>query len=313
MVFATRPRLRGRSWRETRSFYLFVSPWIAGFLFLGLFPLVLGFATSFTNYDGFNLDHVKFVGLSNYTRAIADNEALFALGRTAFFTALDVPLSIVLAVLIAVMLNQAIPARGAFRTLFYLPTVVPVVATVWVWKIFLDQNFGLLNAGIELIFPNVAIRWLVDYPTYVLVALTLWMGVGNGMVIFLAGLQGIPNELREAAQIDGAGRWRVFVSVTLPLLTPVIFFELIMGIIGALQVLVTPLLLAGASLSAMPPRDNYYYLIHVYIQVFANQRFGYGTALLWLLFVVIVVLSLIVFRSSRYWVYYEAETGGAKE
>jgi ABC-type sugar transport system permease subunit len=312
MAFATRPRFRGRAWRETRSFYLFVSPWIIGFLFLGLFPLLLGVATSFTNYDGFNLDHVKFVGFANYMRAISDNEAIFALGRTAFFTALDVPLSIILAVLIAVMLNQAVPARGAFRTLFYLPTVVPIVASVWVWKIFLDQNFGLLNAGIELVLPNTAIRWLVDYPTYVLIALTLWTSVGGGMVIFLAGLQGIPNELKEAAQIDGADRWRVFVSVTLPLLTPVIFFELIMGIIGALQVLVTPLLLAGASLSAMPPRDNYFYLIHVYIQVFANQRFGYGTALLWLLFIVIVVLSLIVFRSSRYWVYYEAETGGAK-
>lgn len=312
MAIATKRRFRGRAWRETRSFYLFVSPWIIGFLFLGLFPLVVGIVTSFTNYDGFNLDHLKFVGLDNYARAVSDNEAIFALGRTAFFTVLDVPLSIVLAVAIAVMLNQAVPARGAFRTLFYLPTVVPVVATVWVWKIFLDQNFGLLNAGIGLAFPNAAVRWLVDYPTYVLIALTLWMGVGGGMVIFLAGLQGVPNELKEAAQIDGAGPWRVFYSVTLPLLTPVIFFELILGIIGALQVLVTPLLLAGASLSAMPPRDNYFYLIHVYIQVFANQRFGYGTALLWLLFIVIVVLSVVVFRSSRYWVYYEAETEGAK-
>src|SRR5579884_3443518 len=190
MAFATRPRFRGRAWRETRSFYLFVSPWIIGFLFLGLFPLLLGVATSFTNYDGFNLDHVKFVGLANYMRAISDNEAIFALGRTAFFTVLDVPLNIILAMLIAVMLNQAVPARGAFRTLFYLPTVVPIVASVWVWKIFLDQNFGLLNAGIGLVLPNTAVRWLVDYPTYVLIALTLWTSVGGGMVIFLAGLQG---------------------------------------------------------------------------------------------------------------------------
>ena len=312
MASATKRRFRGRAWRETRSFYLFVSPWIIGFLLLGVFPLIIGIVTSFTNYDGFNLDRLKFVGLENYASAAADNEAIFALGRTAFFTILEVPLGIALALAIAVMLNQAVPARGVFRTLFYLPTVIPVVATVWVWKIFLDQNFGLLNAGIELAFPNVAVHWLVDYPTYVLIGLTLWMGVGGGMVIFLAGLQGVPNELKDAAQIDGADRWRVFTSVTLPLLTPVIFFELILGIIGALQVLVTPLLLAGGTLSAMPPRDNYYYLIHVYIQVFANQRFGYGTALLWLLFIVIVVLSVAVFRSSRYWVYYEAETEGGK-
>jgi multiple sugar transport system permease protein len=255
---------------------------------------------------------VKFVGLANYAHAVSDNEAIFAFGRTAYFTALHVPLSVILAVAIAVMLNQAVPGRGAFRSIFYLPTIVPIVATVWVWKIFLDQNFGLLNAAIGLVLPNLAVHWLVDYPTYVLIVLTLWTGVGGGMVIALAGLQGVPNELKEAAQIDGANRWRVFLGVTLPLLTPVIFFQVLLGIIGSLQVLVTPLLLAGASLSAMPPHDNYFYLIHVYIQVFANQRFGYGTALLWLLFVIIVILSAVVFRSSRYWVYYEAETEGGK-
>ena len=207
------------------------------------------------------------------------------------------------------MLNQNIPARGGFRTLFYLPTVVPIVATVWVWKIFVDQNFGLLNAALDLVFPNTAIRWLVDYPTLVLIALTLWMGVGGGMVIFLAGLQGVPTELKDAAQMDGANRWETFRFITLPLLTPVVFFQLILGIIGSLQTLVAPMLLAGGSLSTMPPRDNYLYLVHVYLQVFANQRFGYGTALLWLLFIVIVVLSVVVFRSSRYWVYYETEGG----
>jgi multiple sugar transport system permease protein len=146
----------------------------------------------------------------------------------------------------------------------------------------------------------------------VLIALTLWMGVGGGMVIFLAGLQGVPTELKDAAQMDGANRFETFRFITLPLLTPVVFFQLILGIIGSLQTLVAPMLLAGGSLSTMPPRDNYLYLVHVYLQVFANQRFGYGTALLWLLFIVIVVLSVVVFRSSRYWVYYETETEGGK-
>jgi multiple sugar transport system permease protein len=309
MAAITRRRTRGRAWRETRSFYLFVAPWLIGFAVLGVFPLVLGLATSFTNYDGFNLEQIKIVGAANYARALGDGEARFALGRTVFYTALSVPLGIVLALAIAIMLNQRVPGRGAFRTLFYLPTIVPIVATVWVWKIFLDQNFGLLNAAIAVFSPNAAIRWLVDYPTFALIALTLWMGVGGGMVILLAGLQGVPPELKDAAQIDGAGRLGVFRYVTLPLLTPVIFFQLIMGIIGALQTLVAPLLLAGGSLSTMPPRDNYFYLIHVYIQVFANQRFGYGTALLWLLFLVIVILSALVFRSSRYWVYYETDQG----
>src|SRR5258708_5616294 len=237
MAVTTRPRFRGRRWRETRSFYLFVAPWLIGFVFLGIFPLILGLATSFTNYDGFNLDHVKFLGLSNYLRAVADGEAVVALSRTVYFSVLSVPSGIVLALAIAIMLNQNIPLRGGFRTLFYLPTIVPIVATVWVWKIFLDQNFGLLNAGLGLVFPNAAIRWLVDYPTFVLIALTLWMGVGGGMVIFLAGLQGIPAELKDAAQIDGANRWEVFRFISLPLLTPVIFFQLVLGIIASLQTL----------------------------------------------------------------------------
>jgi len=122
----------------------------------------------------------------------------------------------------------------------------------------------------------------------------------------------VPNELKEAAKIDGAGTWQVFQSVTLPLLTPVIFFELILGIIGSLQVLVAPLLLAGATLSSIPPPQNYFYLVEVYEQVFAHQNFGYGTALLWLLFVVIIVFSMLVFRSARYWVYYEVDQEGAR-
>jgi multiple sugar transport system permease protein len=252
---------------------------------------------------------LHFVGLDNYAHAFADSEALSAMGRTIYFTVINVPLGVVVALGLALMLNQNVPFRGGFRTLYYLPTTIPIVAVIWVWKIFLDQNFGLLNAGIGLIDPNLAVRWLVDYPTDVLIILTLWMTMGSGMVIFLAGLQGVPNELKEAAQIDGAAPIRVFTSITLPLLTPVVFFQVIMGIIGSLQILVAPMLLAGGSLSTVPPRENYFYLVHVYLQVFANQRFGYGTALLWLLFVVIVVLSVVVFYSSRFWVYYEAEGG----
>ena len=309
MAATTNRRFRGRAWRETRSFYLFLAPWVIGFVLLGVFPLALGLFTSLSNYDGFNIDHLHFVGLDNYSRAFSDSEALTAMGRTVYFTAISVPLGAAVALGLAIMLNQNVPFRGGFRTIYYLPTTIPIVAVIWVWKIFLDQNFGLLNAGLGLIQPNLAVRWLVDYPTDALIILTLWMTVGGGMVIFLAGLQGVPNELKEAAQIDGAAPFRVFTSITFPLLTPVVFFQLIMGIIGSLQVLVAPMLLAGGSLSTVPPRENYFYLVHVYLQVFANQRFGYGTALLWLLFVVIVALSVVVFYSSRFWVYYEAEGG----
>ena len=314
MAAAVSRRHRGRAGRETISFYLFVSPWLIGFLVLGVFPLVLGLTTSFTNYDGFNLDHLKFVGFGNYVRALTtDNNVMFSAGRTVLYTFIRVPLGLVFGVALALMLNQALPFRSGFRTLSYLPHVIPIVATAWVWKIFADQNYGLLNGLISVVRPNTGIRWLVDYPTAVLIALTLWAEVGSSMVIFLAGLQGVPNELKEASRIDGAGWWQVFRAVTLPLLTPVIFFELILGIIGSLQVLVAPMLLApSASMGAMPPRDNYFFLVHVYQEVFVNQLFGYGTALLWLLFLVVVILSLLVFRSARYWVYYEVDPEAAK-
>jgi multiple sugar transport system permease protein len=302
----------GRAWRETRSFYLFIAPWLIGFVALSLVPLALGFATSLTNYDGFNLDNLKFRGFANYERILEDDDVVYSLGRTLLYTAINVPLGIALALGLAMLLNQAIAGRGVFRTLFYLPHVVPIVAVVWIWRIFLDQNFGILNAMISIFRPDTGIRWLVDYPTEVVVALSLWTGVGGGMVIFLAGLQGIPTELKEAARIDGANAWDVFRHVTLPLLTPVVFFQMILSIIGSLQVLVAPMLLTGTQLGSLPPRDNYFYVVHVFQQVFANQRFGYGTALLWLLFLVIVVLSVLVFRSSRYWVYYEVEQEGPK-
>jgi multiple sugar transport system permease protein len=305
--------LRGRAWREVRSFYLFVGPWIVGFVCLGLFPLALGFATSFTNYNGFNLNHLSFVGLANYLQAFRSRDVAHALWRTVLFTAVNVPLQVVVSLGLALLLDRPVPARGVFRTLFYLPTVIPIVATVWTWELFLDANYGLVNAVISLFAPDVLIKWLVDFPTGVLVVLSLWTGVGGGMVIFLAGLQGIPGELKEAARIDGADSWRVFRSITLPLLTPVIFFELIMGIINSLQVLVAPLLLAGGTLSSIPPPPNYFYLVEVYEQVFAHQNFGYGTALLWLLFLLIVAFSALVFRSARYWVYYEFEQEGARE
>jgi multiple sugar transport system permease protein len=313
MAAATRRgRFSGRAWRETRSFYLFIAPWLIGFVALSLIPLVLGLATSLTNYDGFNLDNLKFRGLANYARILEDDDVFYSFGRTLLYTAVNVPLGIALALALAMLLNQALVGRGFFRTIFYLPHIVPIVAVVWIWRIFLDQNFGILNAMISLFRPDTGIRWLVDYPTQVLVGLVLWTGAGGGMVIFLAGLQGIPTELKEAARIDGANAWGVFRHVTLPLLTPVVFFQLILSAIGSLQVLVAPMLLTGTQLGALPPRDNYFYVVHVYQQVFANQRFGYGTALLWLLFLVIVLLSGLVFRSSRYWVYYEVDQEGAK-
>jgi multiple sugar transport system permease protein len=302
---------RRRGVRRAATFYLLISPWLVGFVFLFAFPLVMAFLMALTNYDGLNLEYVQFVGLDNYTRAFADPEAQHAFGRTLLLMAIVVPVGLALQLALALMVNQPIRFSSLFRTIFYLPYVIPVVAAAWVWKIFVDPTGGLLNAFIGLVVPEVNIRWLTEYPTAVLALLTIWGGAGGGMVVFLAGLQGIPAEYREAAMIDGASRLQVTRHITLPLLTPVIFFNLVIGIIAALQILVQPMLLApgilGMSPGTVPPRDNYLYPVHAYLEIFVKQLFGYGSALLWLLFAVVLVLTLVLFKTSRRWVYYGVE------
>ncbi|TMC71418.1 MAG: sugar ABC transporter permease [Chloroflexi bacterium] len=302
---------RRRGVRRAITFYLLISPWLVGFVLLGALPLAGAFLMSFTNYDGLNLEYVSFVGADNYVRAVADPDAQYALGRTLLLMAVIVPIGLIVQLGLALMVNQPIRFSNVFRTIFYLPYVIPVVAAVWICKIFVDPTGGILNALIGTVAAGFNPRWLVEYPTAVLAVLTIWTAAGGGMVVFLAGLQGIPAEYREAAMIDGASRTQVARFITLPLLTPVIFFNLVTGIIVALQVLVQPMLLSpgilGLNPGTVPPRDNYFYAVHAYIEIFTKQLFGYGSALLWLLFAVVLGLTLLLFRTSRRWVFYGVE------
>jgi len=302
---------RRRGFRRGLTFYLLISPWLIGFVLLGAIPLAGAFVMSFTNYDGLNLDYLSFVGADNYTRALGDADAQYALGRTLLLMAFVVPVGLGLQLALALMVNQKIRFSNFFRTIFYLPYVIPVVASVWIWKIFVDPTGGLLNALIGTVLPDLHVRWLVEYPTAVLAVLTVWAAAGGGMVVFLAGLQGIPAEYREAAMIDGASRTQVTRYITLPLLTPVIFFNLVTGIIVALQILVQPMLLSpgilGLNPGTVPPRDNYLYVVHAYIEIFTKQLFGYGSALLWVLFAVVLGLTVLLFKTSRRWVFYGVE------
>jgi ABC-type sugar transport system permease subunit len=301
-----------RRQNKTAWFYIFVSPWLLGLVFLTIFPVAIGLLTSFTNYDGLNLPNVRWVGLRNYNRAFTvDQDALFSFRQTLRWTALNLPAWMSLSFILALILNQDVKGRGFFRTAYYLPSVMPAVALVWVWRIILDRNVGLLNAFISLFRPNTAIPWLTTYALPGLTMIAVWTGLGWGMVIFLAALQGIPDELVEAARIDGASNLRIFRHITLPLMTPVIFFVLINGLVSSFQQYVLPqLLTAGAQISGVPPRSVYLSLTHVNLQFFAFQRFGYGTALLWLLFVAIVVITIAVFKTQRFWVYSEADQEG---
>ncbi len=290
------------------TFYLFVAPWLLGFLGLTLFPLLYALTVSFTDFDGVS-PHWHWVGWANYAELLTTSDTWFSLSRTLIFTAVAVSLSIVGSLGLALLLNQRLKARGLFRTIFYVPSIVPVVASAIMWKLVFARDNGVLNAILERI--NISpITWLVDPTAFsALIIMTLW-GLGGGMVIMLAGLQGIPVELQEAAQIDGAGRWQVLRYVTLPQLSPVIFFQVVTGVIAAFQMVVQPLLLSDSSqvMSGVAvPRGNYLYMVNVYVQFFNNQRFGFGSAMLWVFFLIILGITLLIFRSSSFWVYYEVD------
>jgi multiple sugar transport system permease protein len=303
---------RRRRWTRysARTFYLFVSPWIIGFLALTLLPLIYALLISFTDFDGMS-SHWHWIGLSNYIELFRTSDTWYSLGRTLLFTAISVPLSVAGGLGLALMLNQRLKAVGFFRTIFYVPSIVPVVASAIMWRLIFDRDAGAVNAILERLGISV-LTWLVD-PTvfYALIVMVLW-GMGGGMVIILAGLQGIPAELQEAAIVDGANKWHVLLRVILPQLSPVLFFQVITGVIAALQTLIQPMLLAEVnSVNGVPnvPRANFLYMVNVYQQFFNNQRFGFGSAMLWVFFVIILIITLLVFRSSTFWVYYEVDRG----
>lgn len=303
-----------RAKQRTLAFYLFTSPWTIGFILLSVFPLLVGLLISFSNYDGLNLDTVKLVGLRNYERAFIDPDVSYSIGRTLLWVIVNLPTWMILSFLLAIILNQNVKGRGLFRTLFYIPSVIPGVASIAAWGILLDKNFGLLNGLISIFRPGTAIGWMSDYALAGMAAIAVWGGLGGGMLIFLAGLQDIPDELVEAARIDGANGIQIFRHITLPLMTPILFFQLVMGVIGSFQQLTLPLLVTkiGTGLTQVPPRQVYLYMIHVWLQIYNNQRYAYGNAMMWLLFMVVIVVTIFIFWSAKFWVYQAGGQEGEK-
>ncbi|MEU0805973.1 sugar ABC transporter permease [Streptomyces sp. NPDC005970] len=293
--------------RRAGAFYVFTGPWVLGFLALTVYPLGYALWLSFTNSDGLS-PNARFVGLDNYREVFSDPDTLDSLARTGLFTAITVPLTIVAGLFLAVLVNQPLRARGLFRTLLYLPAVVPPVGAALTFKLIFDRDSGSANGVLDLLGVN-GVSWLADpYARYVLIMLTLW-GTGNVMVISLAGLQDIPRELNEAARVDGASWWQSFTRITLPLLSPVLFFQVVTGIIAALQTFL-PLLI---SLDPTPkgvaavPESNNLIMIDVFSQYFSNGRYGYASALLWVLFAFIMLVTFVVFRLGKGAVFYSVE------
>ncbi len=304
--------LGSRRGQKTLTFYLFILPWLLGFIALTVIPLSGGFALSFTNYDGLNLTTMKFLGAGNYTRIFNDADALFSLRRVLLWSALNVPIWLCTSFVLAWLLNHSIRGRGIFRTIFYLPSVIPLVAVTWIGRIMLHQQYGVVNQVINLVLPGTSIKWLSEYALVSLTGVAVWTGIGSGVVIFLAGLQNIPVELEEAALIDGANKWQSLRRVTIPLMTPVIFYQLVLSIVSAMQYFALPMLLSptsggnGGVLATPPVRAVYLFMIHAFRQAFGFQRYGYATALTWFLVLFMLVLTAFVFWSSSKWVHSES-------
>lgn len=291
---------RNRFFRNLEG-YLFISPWLVGFLCLTLGPIIASAYLSLTDYDV--VSRAEFIGLQNFANLFKDVHFFNALRVTFIYTLFSVPLGMIGSLAVALLLNYPSRFSAIFRTIFYLPAVVSGVAVAMLWLWIFEPDFGLLNYLLSFVGIT-GPAWLYD-PTWVLPAfilMSLW-GVGGNMVIYLAGLQGIPTHLYEAAQIDGANAWGQFVHVTLPMLSPVLFFNLIMGIINSFQVFTQSYIMTGGV--GGPGDASLFYVLYLYQNAFQWFKMGYASALAWILFLVILLCTLLVFRGSKNYVYYE--------
>ena len=300
--------------RETLAFYGFLSPWLLGFILLTSVPLVLAFGMSLSNLTTVNLHtNLQFVGADNYVRAYHDHEMWYSLQRTGIVMATVVPLWVVSQLGLALILNAGIKFLGLWRTLFYVAVVVPVVAKAFIWKAVFAQDGGLVNRVLGAFGGNSNVDWVLDHPTTMLVLLLLWGYAGLGMLIFLAGLKGIPEELYEVARIDGAGAVRRFLTITLPLLTPVIMFQLVYGLFLSANIFVEPVLISPGlvqGIGSTVPTENLTVNLYALQRIFGDGDFGYGAAIAWIFVLLLLVVSALVFLSGRFWVFYGKEQHG---
>jgi multiple sugar transport system permease protein len=279
---------------------VFIAPWLLAFVLFEAVPIASAVYHSFTDWTATGRA-TRWLGLSNYDEMFTRDPLFWkSVSNTVYFIGVSVPLGIGLAFVLALMLNAKIGGTTFYRTVYYLPSVVPTVAAVIVWVFIFETRRGILNYALELLgLP--AIQWLSDpaWAMPALIIMSLW-GVGGTMVIFLAGLQGIPLELYEAAQVDGANAWQRQFAITIPLMTPVIFFTLVLNLVGAFQAFNNAFILTNGG----PNNATRLYMLHLYNNAFSYFRMGYAAALAVLLFIVVFSVTLLVQRSSRHWVHY---------
>jgi multiple sugar transport system permease protein len=301
------PRFAGLGWRRARWGYVFIAPWIIGFVAFTALPMIATLGFSFTNINLAQAEPLQFVGLKNYEALLKDRQVWASLGITLKFAVIALPLAVVLPLLFALLLHSRhLWGSGVFRVLFFLPYVVPFVATVFIWGGMLNPSTGWINVALEALGVDKPPPWLEDpgwvYPGLALIG--VW-GIGAGMIVYLAGLKGIPTDLYEAARIDGAGAWASLRHITIPMLTPVIFYTIVLSVVEVMQYFLVPLVLQNGT--GEPGGSTMFYNLYLYKNFFTFQNMSYGATLAWLLFAITMAITLVLFGTARRWVYYAGE------
>jgi multiple sugar transport system permease protein len=301
MMESIRSRLLGKpkSFRKELMGLLFISPWLIGFLMWTVYPLGSSFYYSFTRYD--ILRDPIFIGLDNYKEIFFKDTAFQkVMGNTLYYVALGSPLYVIAAFLLANLLNTKILGRSWFRAIFFIPSIVPAVVIAMVWSFLLNVQYGAINGTLQgLGLPVIRFLSSPELAKPTMIMINIW-GAGSMLVIFLASLQDVPRELYEAATMDGANSWDRFLHITIPFCSPVMLYNLIMSLIWGFQDFTMPMLLTGGG----PNQATEFYALYLYRNAFDYLRMGKASALAWILFVIIVLFTFLIFKSTGRWVYY---------
>jgi ABC-type sugar transport system permease subunit len=284
--------------------WLFLSPWIIGFLAFTAIPIIVSFGLTFTDYTLANNEAPRFIGLANWQKLFTDPLARTALGVTIKFALFAVPFGILLPLGMATLLNSKyLMGKRIWRTLFYMPYMVPAVSGIFIWTSFFNGQSGWLNRILRMIGIADPPNWFQDerWILFALLILGVW-GAGNAMLTMLATMQGVPTELYEASDVDGAGPWTKWVNITLPMISPVIFYNLVLGVIGVMNYFVVPYIVTRGS--GDPNKSAYFFNMHLYKTAFAFFDMGYGATQAWLIFLVALGITIFMFATARRWVYY---------
>lgn len=294
--------------RENRQGYLFIMPWLIGFFVFTLFPMLFSAVLSFCKWNIVTgTTTIQFIGFQNFTRIFHDVRFYHALGVTLEFSLISIPLYQVMSIAIALLLNMRIVGMRFFRLIYFLPSIIPAVAVAVIWAQIFNQDTGILNEFLGF-FGISGPAWLNDTRTALmaLIIMGTW-GIGNTMIIYLSGLQGVDKSLYEASEIDGAGAWKRLIHITFPMISPTIFFNVVMAVIGSFQYFTQAFVVTNGTSSGVggPLDSTLFYNLYLYVKAFTDFEMGYAAALSWILFLIIMALTLLILKGSSLWVFYQ--------